>query len=84
MRMTDQLVLVAEAYRKARSLSLARVSVLVFNDGKKLNGIATDGADLSTGKFEFAMQWFSTNWPEGAEWPAKIERPRAKAELRLS
>lgn len=84
MRMTDQLLMVAGAYCKARSLSLARVSVLVFNDGKKLDGIANKGVDLSTGKFEHAMQWFSTNWPDGAEWPSKIDRPRAKADLRLS
>lgn len=75
MRMTDQLVQVAEAYCEARGLSLARVSVLVFNDGKKLKAIAEQGVDLSTGKFEFAMRWFSTNWPEGAAWPDAITRP---------
>ncbi len=73
--MTDQITQVAEAYCEARGLSLARVSVLVFNDGKKLKAIAEQGVDLSTGKFEHAMRWFSTNWPDGAEWPAAISRP---------
>ena len=80
MRMTDQLIKVAEAFSEARSLSLARVSVLVFNDGKKLKAMAEQGVDLSTGKFEFAMQWFSSNWPEGAEWPPSVDRPRATTE----
>lgn len=57
---------------------MARVSTLIFNDGKKLKAIAEQGVDLSTGKFEFAMQWFSTNWPDGAEWPADVDRPLVK------
>lgn len=77
MRMTDQLVLVAKAYCEARDLSLARVSTLIFNDGKKLDGIATRGVDLSTARFEHAMEWFSANWPDGAEWPKKVNRPPA-------
>lgn len=84
MRMTDQLIKVAKAYCEARGLSLARVSVLIFNDGKKLKAIEEQGVDLSTGKFEFAMQWFSTNWPEEAEWPEEVGRPFAAADLRLS
>ena len=74
MRMTDQLMTVARAYCAARSLSLSRVSTVVFNDGKKLDAI-TRGADLQTGKFEQAMAWFSTNWPSGAKWPGGISRP---------
>lgn len=79
MTMTDQLLAVARAYCAARSLSLSRVSTIVFNDGKKLDAIATKGADLATGKFEQAMKWFSTNWPADAEWPGAIARPRPAA-----
>jgi hypothetical protein len=75
MQMTDQLTHVARAFCEARGLSLARVSTLVFNDGKKLDAVAFKGADLATGKFEYAMGWFSNNWPEGAVWPAGIDRP---------
>ena len=75
MILTDQLLAVARAYCQARSLSLARVSTLVFNEGKKLEAIASKGADLATGRFETAMSWFSDNWPDGAVWPEAVERP---------
>lgn len=73
--MTDQIIHVARAYCEERGLSLARVSTLIFNDGKKLDAIETKGADLSTGKFEHAMRWFSINWPKGLRWPKGITRP---------
>lgn len=75
IRLTDQLLRVARAYCAARGLSMARVSTLVFNEGKKLDAIETHGADLATGRFEMAMGWFSTHWPEGAQWPAEVARP---------
>lgn len=79
MPLTEQLLAVARAYCAARGLSLARVSTLVFNDGKKLGGIAEKGVDLSTSKFEGAMAWFSANWPEGADWPEGVPRPAMAA-----
>jgi hypothetical protein len=74
MRMTDQLLLVARAYQRARSLSISRVSTLVFNDGKRLDSILV-GGDLATARFEKAMRWFSENWPANAEWPDAVHRP---------
>jgi hypothetical protein len=74
MVMTDQILTVARAYCAARELSMSRVSTLVFNDGKKLDSISR-GSDLATGKFEAAMNWFSTNWPEDVVWPEGILRP---------
>lgn len=78
MAMTDQILTVADAYCEAKKLSRARVSTLVFNDGKKIDLIA-NGADLSTGKFESAMSWFSANWPADVDWPTGIPRPSASA-----
>jgi hypothetical protein len=77
MQLTNQLLVVARGYCAARSLSLARVSTLVFNEGKKLQAIANGRVDLSTGRFEKAMAWFSQNWPEAAAWPSGISRPSA-------
>lgn len=76
MTLTQQLVTVARTYCAARSLSMSRVSTLVFNEGKKLDAIERLGVDLSTGRFEAAMRWFSDNWPDGAAWPAAIARPQ--------
>jgi len=74
MKLTDQLMIVANAYAKARGLSRARISTIVFNQGQRLDRIA-DGARISTEKFEAAMVWFSTNWPAGADWPSHVPRP---------
>lgn len=75
MTLTDQLLAVARAYSEARGLSMARVSTLVFNEGKKLDAVEFHGADLATGRFEKAMRWFSDNWPGEAVWPAEVVRP---------
>lgn len=77
MNLTQQLVTVARAYGEAKKLSLARISTIVLNDGKKLSQIENDGVDLTTGRFESAMRWFSTNWPERTRWPRGIPRPVA-------
>jgi hypothetical protein len=79
MALTDQLLTVARTYAEARSLSLSRVSTIVFNDGKKIEAIE-NGADLQTQNFERAMGWFAENWPDGARWPADVPRPRDRAE----
>lgn len=77
MKFTEQLIRVADAYCKAKDVSLSRVSTLIFNDGKRLGAIR-DGADLYTGRFEQALQWFSDHWPEGDEtWPVGVPRPAA-------
>lgn len=77
MQLTEQLITVAQAYCDHRRLSLARVSTIVFNEGKKLSAIADGRADLATGRFEKAMRWFSNNWPDGLKWPDAVLRPSA-------
>lgn len=74
----DQLITVADAFAAVRGLSRARISTLVFNAGGRLDQIAS-GKDLTTRNFEHAMAYFSSNWPEGSEWPAGIDRPKATA-----
>lgn len=74
MNMRDQILLVSDRFAEASGIGRKRVSTIVFNRGSKLDDI-NDGGDLTTGNFERAMLWFSTNWPEGAVWPAEIPRP---------
>jgi hypothetical protein len=75
MTLRDQLVRVATAYCAAMRLSQARVSTLVFGDGKKLDSLVDGRADLATGTYERAMKWFSENWPEHTDWPVESDRP---------
>ncbi|MGM5087560.1 hypothetical protein E0H64_17835 [Rhizobium leguminosarum bv. viciae] len=79
MNMRDQIVLAADRYAEATGVGRKRVSTLVLNRGSKLDDIAR-GGDLTTGIFERAMQWFSDNWPEGAEWPQVVQRPERSRE----
>lgn len=75
MKITEQLILVADAYCKAKELSTSRVSTLIFNDGKRLDAIR-EGKDLYTGRFEQALVWFAEHWPENDDtWPEAVERP---------
>lgn len=80
MTLVEQLLAVTDAFGRARSLRPSRVSVLLFNDGKRLPAIRA-GGDLRTAGFERAMAWLSANWPEGAEWPPEVPRPETLATL---
>lgn len=52
----------------------ATISTRVFNDGKRI-AILRRGGDIGTRRLQIALQWFSDNWPEDAEWPPLVERP---------
>lgn len=78
--MIAQLLKLAELYCAATGRSSARVSTLIFNDGKKFALIA-GGADLGTRTCERAVLWFSENWPAETAWPEEIARPAPKAEV---
>ena len=75
MTLLDHLISVSEAFAAARGLSRSRVSTIVFGDGRKLDLVIRDGADITTRRLEAAMAWFSANWPEGAVWPDGVPRP---------
>lgn len=74
MNMRDQIIAISDAYGRLTGVGRKRVSTIVLNRGSKLDGIVS-GGDLNTGTFERAMQWFSDNWPERADWPVGIPRP---------
>lgn len=75
MNLNDQLLRVSDTFAAARGISRARLSTLVLRQGQKLDLIAEGRSDLTTGSWQRAMQWFSDNWPEGAEWPEDVARP---------
>lgn len=75
MSLRDQLLTVARRYAEIEGVPLSTVSSRVLNDGKKLTALE-EGADITVGRFEAALTWFSENWPSG-DWPADIARPAA-------
>lgn len=64
----------ADAYLAATSTKEVTLSHRVFGDSKKLTAIR-NGADITVGRLNGAIEWFSENWPAGAEWPSSISRP---------
>lgn len=75
MSAIDHLVQVAAEYGRAAQLDDTTVSWRLFGDSKKLKAIKGEGADIQVRRLEKAMQYLSSNWPEGATWPAEIQRP---------
>ncbi|WP_378952188.1 hypothetical protein [Mesorhizobium sp. ANAO-SY3R2] len=70
----SHLLKVVDAYRVATGTSETTVSHRVFRDTKKVRQLR-EGGDMQIGRFNEALVWFSSSWPEGAIWPADVERP---------
>lgn len=64
------LIDVADAYKAAAGLTVDKtVSHRVFGDSKKLRSLRA-GSDITVSRFNAAMLWFASNWPDGADLPA--------------
>lgn len=74
MRLTDQLITLANLYASGHGLKRTAVSWRIFADSRKLQAII-DGKDLVTSRYEQAMQFMSDDWPSGVSWPSSIQRP---------
>lgn len=74
----QHLIRIAEEYARCSQLEEKTVSSRVFQDSKKLGAIRS-GSDITIGRFNAALNWFSDNWPEDADWPEGIVRPRTFA-----
>jgi hypothetical protein len=79
MTQIDQVLRLAEVFASARGISEARVSTIVFNDGKRLRSLR-EGKDMGVRSAIAAHKWFSANWPSGANWPADVPRPSTQSE----
>ncbi len=71
----EQLLSVVDAYKTATGVTLdTTVSYRVFGDSKKL-GSMRSGADITTRRFNAALEWFSNNWPENSPRPVGLPSP---------
>lgn len=78
MTLIAQLLSLANTYEAATGIGRTTLSWRVFSDTKKLQSLH-DGKDIQTKRLESAIAWFSANWPEGADWPESISRPKEAA-----
>jgi hypothetical protein len=69
----EQLLTVARRYASIENIPLSTVSSRALNDGKKLAALES-GFDITVGRLELALLWFSDNWPSG-DWPSDVPRP---------
>lgn len=72
------LLALADEYQRIDPVEDKTLSSRVFADSKKLTALRSD-SDITVGRFNGAVQWFSDNWPDGAVWPKGIVRPRVAA-----
>ncbi len=70
----SNLLQLADGYERFALVTDTTLSFRVFGDSKKLAALRS-GSDITTGRFNAAIGWFSANWPEGLAWPEGIERP---------
>ncbi len=69
------LLTVAEAYAQAYGLSETTVSKRALQDSSRLAELRSGSCDIGVKRLERTLQWFSDNWPRGAEWPVSVSRP---------
>jgi hypothetical protein len=77
MSAINDLLRLARGYAELNDVPMSTVSSRVFNDGKKLAALE-NGADITVGRLEYGIGWFSEHWPEGGSWPEDISRPIAE------
>lgn len=75
MSLRETLLTVARRYAEIEGIPLTTVSSRALNDGKKLAALES-GADITVGRLEDALRWFSDHWPSG-DWPEGVSRPVA-------
>lgn len=68
----------ADEYQRVTSVEDKTLSFRVFGDSKKLSALRGT-SDITTGRFNGAVEWFSRNWPDGANWPSVLDRPKVAA-----
>lgn len=74
MSAINELLCVARRYGAIEGVPLSTVSSRVLNDGKKLRALE-EGADITVGRLEDALRWFSEHWPADTDWPVDVPRP---------
>jgi hypothetical protein len=65
----QNLVTIASAYAEHTGLSLAQVSKKCYGNAVFLGDYKRGRGGITVKKVGALLDWFRSNWPEGAEWP---------------
>ncbi|WP_257625659.1 hypothetical protein [Rhizobium sp. L51/94] len=72
--MASHLFVLAERFCAVRGLNESTVGRFCAADGRFFSRIR-DGKTFTAKKYDEVVHWFSSNWPESADWPEDIARP---------
>lgn len=67
----------ANRYCAATSTKLGPLGKRALNDNTLFVRLAAKEVGFNVRTYDRLIAWFSENWPEGAEWPAEVERQAA-------
>lgn len=70
----------AAAYCAAKTVSIATVAQKVLGDWRFFDR-AGEGKTFTARKYDEAMAWFATHWPDDTPWPTDVPRPAPQAPI---
>lgn len=65
----------ADAFTAATGVPDSAIGSRAVNHSRFFQRLSDPDNSLTLKTYDRLALWFSENWPEGAEWPAGIERP---------
>lgn len=66
-----------EVYSSHTNTGSTYVSLLATGSGHTLKRLRT-GVQITVGRLDQTLLWFSENWPRDLDWPRDIPRPNRK------
>ena len=74
-KLKDEVAALVVAYSEITGRSTSAVGAMAVGDTSLLSRMREEGRGITARRYDRILQWFSVNWPAGAQWPEGIERP---------
>ncbi len=78
-QLANHLLTLSNAFCKAKDLGESTVGRHCAADSRFFSRIR-DGKTFTAKKYDEVVSWFSSNWPDGYDWPKAVPRPLEAAE----
>lgn len=73
----ENILRLAEAYARAKGISLRSVSKYAYGEGDFLEQVRAGKRSFTLRKYDEMRRWFARNRPKGMRWP-KLKEPWAE------
>lgn len=77
-QLANHLLALSEAFCSARELGETTVGRHCAADSRFFARIRS-GKTFTAKKYDEVVAWFSSNWPDGSDWPRGVPRPQEAA-----